>query len=158
MEEHLGQNLAGLRVAINHQYFPIQIAYMAAKDLELILSRQWADCLSIPIFITDARGNLLFYNEPAEEILGKKFDETGPMPVEVWSLIFSPHTEDGKPLEPEQLPLVQTLQFQKPCQGTFWITNLKERQFHLSVSSVPIIGRAGKFLGAIAIFWEKKTV
>ena len=53
-----------------------------AYAIELILTRQLADCLAIPVFITDTIGNLLFYNEPAEDILGKRFEDTGEMPVE----------------------------------------------------------------------------
>ena len=47
---------------------------MKAYDIELILSRQLAECLYIPVFINDTEGNLLFYNEPAEEILGKMYE------------------------------------------------------------------------------------
>ena len=50
---------------------------MAAYEIEIILNRQLADCLSIPVFITDTDGNLIFYNEHAEEVLGKRFEETG---------------------------------------------------------------------------------
>ena len=41
---------------------------MAAHEIEIILNRQLADCLSIPVFITDTVGNLIFYNEPAEQV------------------------------------------------------------------------------------------
>ena len=63
---------------------------MAAHEIEIILNRQLADCLSIPVFITDTVGNLIFYNEPAEEVLGKRFEDTGEMPVEEWSTVFKP--------------------------------------------------------------------
>ena len=63
---------------------------MPAYEIEIILNRQLADCLSIPVFITDTAGNLIFYNEPAEEILGKRYEETGEMPVEMWGTIFKP--------------------------------------------------------------------
>ena len=45
---------------------------MPSHAIELILSRQLADCLSVPVFIVDPQGNLLFYNNPAEEVLGQK--------------------------------------------------------------------------------------
>lgn len=128
---------------------------MAAHELEIILSRQLADCLSIPVFITDPKGNLLFYNEPAENILGKRFEDTGTMPVEEWSIIFQPKDEAGVPLPPEALPLVQTLEHGHPAQSSFWIESLSGRSHLISVTSFPIIGRSSRFLGAIAIFWEK---
>lgn len=129
---------------------------MAAYEIEIILNRQLADCLSLPVFITDTSGNLIFYNEPAEIILGTRYEETGEMPVEVWSTIFKPVDEQGKPLAPEGLPLVQTLGDQYPHHRTFWIESLKGKTEKISVTSYPIIGRNGKFLGAVAIFWESK--
>ena len=48
---------------------------MGSYEIEIILNRQLADCLSIPVFITDTAGDLIFYNEPAEQILGKRFEE-----------------------------------------------------------------------------------
>lgn len=125
-----------------------------AYPIEIILNRQLADCLAIPVFITDTVGNLLFYNEPAEEILGKRYQDTGEMKVEEWSTIFLSKDENGKLLEPEELPLVKTLLNQLPYFKTFWIESLKGKSEKISVSSYPIIGRAGIFVGAVAIFWR----
>ncbi|MCB0532855.1 MAG: PAS domain-containing protein [Lewinellaceae bacterium] len=127
---------------------------MAANQIEIILSRQLADCLSIPIFLTDPEGNLLFYNEPAEELLGKRYEETGLMPVEEWSTMFKPIGEDGNPLEPQDLPLVKTLMYQRPAHGTFLIESLQGERVKISVTAYPIIGRPDRFLGAVAIFWK----
>ena len=131
---------------------------MAAYEIEIILNRQLADCLAIPVFITDTAGNLIFYNEPAEIILGTRFEETGEMRVEMWSTIFKPVDEEGKVLAPEKLPLVQTLKDFLPHHKTFWIESLKGKAQKIAVTSYPIIGRTGKFLGAVAIFWESKDI
>jgi len=129
---------------------------MPAYEIEIILNRQLADCLSIPVFITDTQGNLIFYNEPAEEILGKRYEETGEMPVEMWSTIFKPVDEAGKPLSPDDLPLVKTLKNCHPYHKEFLIESLKGKTEKISVTSYPIMGRAGNFLGAVAIFWQSK--
>ena len=126
---------------------------MAGSEIEIILSRQLADCLSVPVFIVDPEGNLLFYNEPAEQILGKKYEDTGEMPVSQWSTMFTPRDKHGNLLPPEQLPLVKTLQKQKPAHGSFWIKSLDGNDYEISVTSYPIIGRAKVFSGAVAIFW-----
>lgn len=129
---------------------------MAAYEIEIILNRQLADCLSIPVFITDTKGNLIFYNEPAEEILGKRFEDTGEMPVEQWSTDFKPIDEQGMTLPPDDLPLVKTLKNTYPYHKTFLIESLQGKTQKISVTSYPIIGRAGKMLGAVAIFWKTK--
>jgi PAS domain-containing protein len=131
---------------------------MAAYEIEIILNRQLADCLSIPVFITDTTGNLIFYNEPAERILGTTFEDAGEMHVETWSTIFKQQDDDGKLLQPDQLPLARTLRDCYPYHKTFWIESLKGKVEKISVTSYPIIGRAGKFLGAVAIFWEAKDL
>ena len=129
---------------------------MAAYDIELILTRQLADCLSMPVFITDTEGNLIFYNEPAEDILGKRFEDTGEMPVKQWATDFKPVDEQGVALAPEELPLVKTLKNSLPYHKTFRIESMQGRREKISVTSYPIIGRAGKTLGAVAIFWKSK--
>ena len=129
---------------------------MPAYEIEIILNRQLADCLSIPVFITDTKGNLIFYNEPAEELLGKRFEDTGEMPVEEWGTIFTPMDDHSKIIPPEGLPLVKTLNDRSPHHKTFWIKSLKGEKQKISVTSYPIIGRENKFLGAVAIFWKTK--
>ena len=127
---------------------------MSSKEIEIILSRQLSDCLSVPIFIVDTMGNLDFYNEPAEELLGLKFNETGSMPVAVWSTIFKPQDDHGNFLPPENLPLVETLARQMPAHGQFWIQKIDGPLYKISVTSFPLIGRPNRFLGAVAIFWK----
>src|SRR6185295_5286185 len=53
---------------------------MAQHDVELILMRQLASGLSVPIVLFGPKGYVLFYNEPAEPLLGLRFQETGPLP------------------------------------------------------------------------------
>ena len=131
---------------------------MAAYGIEIILSRQLADCLSMQVFITDTAGNLIFYNEPAEKLLGTRFEEMGEMKVETWSTIFKQKDDNGNLLKPESLPLARTLKDQYPYHKTFWIESLQGKAEKISVTSYPIIGRAGKFLGAVAVFWEAKDL
>jgi PAS domain-containing protein len=126
---------------------------MAGSEIEIILSRQLADCLSVPVFIVDPEGNLLFYNEPAEQVLGVKYEDTGEMPVARWSTMFTPRDKNGQLLPPGQLPLVKTLQQQKPAHGSFWIKSMNGSNYEISVTSYPIIGRSKAFSGAVAIFW-----
>ena len=129
---------------------------MPSQAIEMILSRQLADSLSVPVFLVDPAGNLVFYNPPAELILGQKFQETGPMPVGDWGTSFFPHETDGTPIPPEGLPLVQTIMSQVPAHRTFWIKSLNGSSINISVTSIPIIGRSGNFYGAMAIFWDNK--
>ncbi len=131
---------------------------MSAHEIEIILSRQLADCLTVPVFLVDPDGTLIFYNEPAEKILGKKYQDTGPMPVGDWGTSFFPQDEDGNDIPPEELPLVQTIQNKVPAHKTFWIKSLNGKSTKISVTSIPIIGRSKNFSGAMAIFWDNEVI
>jgi PAS domain-containing protein len=124
------------------------------KEIEVILTRQLASYLATPIFIVDPTGTLLYYNEPAELVLGRRFEETGEMPIEEWSTIFVPVAEDGTPIAPPDLPLVIALNERRPAFRSFWIQGLDNVQRHIDLTAVPLIGMADRFLGALAMFWE----
>lgn len=127
---------------------------MAQRPIEVILTRQLASCLATPIFIVDPAGTLVFYNEPAERILGKHYEETGEMPAAEWSSVFAPTDEHGAPVPPERLPLMITLAQHQPAHGRFWIRGLDGVRRHIEATAFPLIGHAGRDLGAVAIFWE----
>lgn len=127
---------------------------MSQMEIEVILSRHLAEYLAMPIFIVDPAGSLLYYNEPAEEVLGYRYIETGTMPASEWSTIFSPMDEDGNPLPPEDLPLIIAINEQHPAHKSFWIKGMNGSLRKLEVTAIPLIGQAERFLGAIAIFWE----
>ena len=130
---------------------------MTQQPKELIKSRQFAESLSMAVFLVDPLGNLFYYNEAAEEILGVRFAEAGPMPVDVWSTIFVPTNYIGKPLKPDALPLVQTLTFHRPAHGSFYIESKQGLKYLITVTSFPIIGKPDKMLGAMAMFWKSKA-
>lgn len=133
-----------------------EVRRMAQKEIEIILARHLGSYLSTPIFIVDPDGNLLYFNESAEKILGRRFEDTGEMSLAEWSTIFQPMQEDGVLLSPEKLPLVVTLMTQQPAHGSFWIRGLDNVMRHIVVNSYPLIGQAERYLGAVAMFWEKE--
>ena len=127
---------------------------MLQQEVEVILMRQLASYLAMPIFVVDPVGNLLFYNEPAEALLGRPFDEAGEMPMAKWSTAFSPSDEEGRPLPPEALPLVNALRRRKPAHRTIRITGLDGISRRIETMAFPLVGQGGRLLGVAAIFWD----
>ncbi len=127
---------------------------MVQKELEIILARAWASTLAMPIFIVDPQGTLLYYNEPAERILGHRYEDTGEMTAEVWSKVFQPADRTGTPLPPNSLPLVIALSERRPAHRDFWIRGMDSVPHHIEVTAFPMTGQAGRYLGAMALFWE----
>lgn len=127
---------------------------MAQQPIELILMRQLASSLAMPVFLVDPAGTLLYFNEPAEAILGRRFDEAGEMPVERWSTVFTPTDELGAPLPPDALPLVVALRSHRPAHSRFWIKGMDQISRCIQVTAFPLIGIGDRFVGAVALFWD----
>lgn len=124
--------------------------------VEIILARQLASYLSVPIFVVDPDGDLLFYNEPAERIVGTRFDETGKMSMEEWTTVFEPTDEDGVPVPPSELPLVSTLETRQPALRSLFIRGLDGELRRITTVSVPLLAQGKRFVGGLAFFWEVK--
>ncbi len=122
--------------------------------IQIILTRQLAGYLSVPVFLVGPNGDLLFYNEAAEAILGRRFEETGAMPAAVWSSIFTPVDDRGQLIPPADLPLMIALARQRPAYKRFYIQGMNGTRRHIEVAAIPIVGLQGEFLGATALFWE----
>ena len=127
---------------------------MSQHEIEVILARHLAECLAMPVFIVNPGGDLIFYNEPAEMILGLSYNETGMMPAKEWSTIFKPTDRDGNLMPPEELPLIIALATRHPAHKLFWIQGKDGVSRGIEVTAFPLIGQADRFLGAVAIFWE----
>ena len=127
---------------------------MAQREIEIILLRQWASHMSLPIWVAGLNGDLLYYNEPAEALLGHRYEETGQLPLEEWGPLWKPTDADGHPLAAEDLPLAVAVRDRKPAQGSFSIRGSDGVQRQLTITAIPLEGADGAHLGAFAIFWE----
>ncbi len=122
--------------------------------IEIILARQWAATMSHPIWITDDVGNLLFYNEPAEAVLGVRFDEAGEMPASQLADLFETTRLDGSPMPVADLPLLKSLTDWAPSHGPVRIRAFDRIWREIEVTAIPLVGQGGRKLGALALFWE----
>jgi PAS domain-containing protein len=127
---------------------------VSQQEIEIILTRHWASHLTTPIFLVDPEGDLLYYNETAEHILGQRFAETGKMGADAWSVAFKFTDDDSVPLKPEEIPLNIALTECRPVHRSLWLIGLDNVRRHIRTTCLPLIGQADRFLGAIALFWE----
>lgn len=123
-------------------------------EVELILMRQLASYLTLPIFLVDAEGKLLFYNEAAEPHLGRRFEEAGAMRLSELTTIFEITREDGSPFPDDEFPLAIALQQRRPMHESLRFRALDGLLHTVEVTAFPLEGQGGRHLGAVAIFWE----
>lgn len=127
---------------------------MAQREVEVILLRQLASELATPVVIVDVQGDLLYFNEAAEAIVGRRFEDTGEIRRDEWSSRFQPTQVDGAPIKPEEQLLSQTVDQRRPIHGRFWMHGLDGVRRLVEGTSLPLIGQNGRHLGAFAFFWE----
>ena len=126
----------------------------AQQPLEMILLRQLASYLATPIWIMDASGDLLYYNEPAEGLLGVQFDDAGPIQAGDLAAMFETTDPNGEPLSDEDLPVVIALTKRVPAHRAIRIHGLDGVWRDIEVTATPLVGQGNRFLGAFATFWE----
>jgi PAS domain-containing protein len=127
---------------------------VSQQEIEIILTRHWASHLTTPIFLVDPEGDLLYYNEAAEIILGSRYAETGRMGSDVWSVAFKFTDDDNVRVKREENPLNIALTECRPVHRSLWIIGLDNVRRHIRTTCLPLIGQADRFLGAVALFWE----
>jgi len=122
-----------------------------SQPLDLILARNLMSVLETPAFMVDAEGVLVFFNEAAGALLGKRFEETGRLTREQWNAI-GPVDEDGNPIDSENMPLSVALREGRPAHGRFRICTDSRAIVEVETSAVPLVS-AGDFHGAMVVFW-----
>lgn len=130
---------------------------MAQQAVEMILVRQLAGYLSVPVLVFDPTGTVVFYNESAERILGVRFEETGRIgPEEVDRLV---ELSDDPAAGPEEAgpPVVIALQQRRPAHARRWLLRRGDRvRLQVELTAFPIIDQDERLLGAVAMFWERQ--
>ncbi len=127
---------------------------MSGPAIELVLLKQVAGYLAMPVFLIDEDGCLEYYNEPAEELLGQRYEETGQIPLEIWGKLWAPTDLDGRQLKPEELPVAVAARERRPVLGIVSIRRPDGSDRQLTITALPFEAADGSLLGAFAIFWE----
>jgi PAS domain-containing protein len=122
------------------------------RPLELILARNLLSTLSTPAFLVNQPGDIVFFNDAAGALLGRRFEETGAMSADAWVEAFGPIDDDGKPIPIEQQPLTGALRRNRAGYARHRIRSAAGGEHPVEVSGVPVIGADG-FQGAMVFFW-----
>lgn len=129
---------------------------MPQREVGLILMRQLASGMAVPMLIADETGDLLFFNEAAELLLGQRFDEVGELTLDQRRRIFSFRDEHGNPVPDDQPPLVVALRERRPVHRRVWARGFDGQDREIEVTAFPLLGGGGHLIGGVAMFWARK--
>jgi PAS domain-containing protein len=129
---------------------------MAQLPVEMILVRQLAGYLYVPVLVVDTTETVVFYNEPAERILGVRFEETGRIdPEEADRLVEL--SDDPAAGPDEGRPLTIALQERRPVHARRWLLRRSDRvRLPVELTAFPVIDQDERLLGAMVMFWERQ--
>ena len=127
----------------------------AQQSVEMILVRQLASYLFVPVLVFDATGTVIFYNEPAVRILGVRFEETGRIDSEEADRLVELSEDPSASPEDLERPLDTALQQRRPAHARRWLLRRADRvRLQVELTAFPIIDHEERLLGAMAMFWE----
>jgi len=124
------------------------------QAIEISLLRQWASYMAMPIWISGTQGELLYYNEAAEALLGLRFEEGQKLPIEELHVLFKTATVEGEWIAPEDLPMAIAHRERRPAHRRVQIERLDGAVRVLDVTVFPLKAQGGTYLGVVVVFWE----
>ena len=129
----------------------------SARSLPLILARELASNLATPMFLLDAAGMLVYFNDAAAMLLGKTFAEVG----EITSLEFGESlkvsTRDEQPLRRRDTPSGIAFFQHKPAHLHVLATSYDGIRRAYEATSYPLLGATGEMHGVVAVFWPVES-
>jgi PAS domain-containing protein len=126
------------------------------RHIALILARDLAANLATPILLVDREGDLVFFNEPAEAILGRPYAEAQMSSVEL-AKTFKPVDDDGRPIPLDELPLAKAFRSGIPSHGRLRIESVDGRRHDLEVVAMPLFANRDQLEGGLAVFWDRTS-
>ncbi len=109
------------------------------------------------VLLVDARGDTLFYNEPAEAVFGRPFDEIDQLAFEERTQILAPLDEAGLPLPVDALPGIVAMRERRPAHEVFHMHGLDGVLRPIEGTGIPIESARGQLLGALVVLWRRPS-
>jgi PAS domain S-box-containing protein len=123
-------------------------------SLPLILARELAANLATPMFLIDASGTLVFFNEAAELMLGKTYAELGAITANEFGASLQLAELDGSPMRRRDSPAGRAFFQHEPAHRTVLATTFDGTRRPFEVTAYPLFARAGEMHGVLTVFWE----
>jgi PAS domain-containing protein len=125
------------------------------KHLVLILAREFASNLSTPTLVADARGRLVYYNEAAEAVVGRRFAEVREVPLDEWIAAYEARSLASEPIPPERRPARIALDERRAAHLRYFVTGADGVEREIEVTAFPLFAHTEEFVGIVVIFWRR---
>ncbi len=124
------------------------------KSLPLILARELAANLGTPMFLMDARGMLVYYNDAAALLIGKPFGELGEVAGNEFGAMLDLATPDGEPVRRRDSPAGIAFIRRRPAHRKLLTTSYDGARRLVEATAYPLFGGGGEMHGVVSVFWD----
>ncbi len=125
------------------------------RNLILILARNFASRLATAVFLVDAEGRVIYFNETAERLLGQRFIEGHGMAPDEYAKLFRPSDDEGNLIPILETPLGIAITKREPGHAQLTIQSAGGVSRPIEATAFPLLAHTEECVGAIAIFWER---
>lgn len=126
----------------------------APKSLPLILARELAANLSTAMFLLDASGTLVYFNDAAEAIIGKPFAELGEISAAEFGEVLQLTDRDGSPVRRRDSPAGVAFIQHRPSHRVLYVTGYDGLKRLVEATAYPLFGTAREMHGVVNVFWQ----
>ncbi len=120
----------------------------------MIIARELAANLATPMFLMDAQGMLVFFNDAAALLLGKTFAELGEIPAGEFGAVLELTTPDGAPCRRRDPPAGIAFFQHRPAHRRLLATAYNGARLLVDATAYPLFGATGEMHGVVSVFWE----
>lgn len=124
------------------------------RALSLIVARELAANLATPMFLIDAAGNLVFYNEAAEHLVGRSWADLGEISSIEWGKMLDLHALDGAALSLRDTPPAVAYNDRRPAHDRLLARTFDGSTRAFEVTAYPLFATVDEMHGVVTIFWE----
>jgi hypothetical protein len=126
------------------------------RSLPLILARELSANLATPMFLLDAAGMLVYYNDAAELMLGRTYATLGRVTADEFGAMLQLADIDGTPLRRRDSPAGVAFINREPSHRRLMATTLDGQRDTFECTAYPLFGKTDEMHGVLAVFWKAK--
>src|SRR5688500_18382675 len=108
-----------------------------APNIELILARSLAAHLAVPTFLADVKGNIVYFNEAAELLVGRAYEETPELTSRDLLELLDPRGEDGASVTVDGMPLPRAIATGMPAHTHAWSGRDGSKRYLATAAPLP---------------------
>jgi PAS domain-containing protein len=123
-------------------------------SLPLILARELASNLATPMFLLNQDGLLVYFNDAAEQIIGKPFAEVGVVDAMEFGALLELSELDGTAVSRGDSPSGVAFFQRRPSHQVLLATGFDGVRRTVQATAYPLFGAGDALHGVVTVFWE----